>query len=179
KTDEFEYEGDVEVRNVDILDIVWDFSNKDRWEDLNWVATKCVRNKWDLIARFPDQKDAILGASSEKSDRALDDSEREAEQDDDSIVVWEFFHRKTDALPDGKYVLFVGDKPLLEMPLPYPRIPIYPVYAGHGRKTLLGFSPLWDLQAQQEYLNALLTNLATVHDTLGLPLLWVKTGSKT
>src|SRR5690606_2426041 len=40
ESSELEYEGDVSVRAVHLLDIVFDYRNKDRWEDVSWCATR-------------------------------------------------------------------------------------------------------------------------------------------
>ncbi|HLU46840.1 MAG TPA: hypothetical protein VK116_02110 [Planctomycetota bacterium] len=181
ESSELEYEGDVSVRAVHLLDIVFDYRNKDRWEDVSWCATRSLRNKYDLIARFPDKREEILSAANyllEREEADNLDYDGRPEEAEDEVEVWEFFHKKTDAIPVGRYILFVGEEPLIDMDLPYKEIPVYPIWSGHAAKSIFGHSPLFDIQKQQEYLNELLGKLATIHDTLGLPILWTKSGTK-
>lgn len=170
-------EGDVEVRRLDFLDVVWDYDQWERDEDLNWIAVRQHVLKADLIARFPEKTEEIEHAGVRIIDEH-DPATVEAHKDEDRVEVWHFIHRATDSLPEGRYILALEEEPLLDMDNPYRGLPVYFIRPSKIRKSLLGWTVAFDIQKQQEYLNELLGKMATIHDNLGLPLLWTKTGVK-
>jgi len=170
RTGDVFYEGDVDVQLVSLGDVIWDYENVDRWEDLEWIAHREWVNKYDLAARYPEYSDEIL------SDGIADDDSPEdwdPSVDSDRIPVYWYYHRRSDALPLGREVLFLGERALHDLPLSYKRIPLYPMHTGRVRKTLLGWSPLFNIQKPVELLNQELQYIASMHDNLGLPMVWV------
>jgi hypothetical protein len=172
------HEGDITVELIDLEDLIWDFDKHSRWEDLNWIVVKTRKNKFDLMARFPDKKSKIFSVGVEDDDD-LEPEESVDQDDPDNITVWEFHHKPTDALPNGRLLLYLSDNTKLsDTDSPYRRLPIYPIRLGKVRKTLLGWSPAFDIQQQQELLNELLAKVATIYDNLGYPLVWAPPAGK-
>lgn len=52
------YEGDVEFKNLSPFDIAFDSSKEDNQHD--WVICRSFKNRWDLIAKYPEYEDKIL-----------------------------------------------------------------------------------------------------------------------
>lgn len=177
-TEEF-FEGDVALRRRDFLDVVWECDGKDDDAELRWVALRDKGNKYDLATRYPDMAEKILSLSATQpkyTDNELEQNESDTGViESDDIYYYRFYHRKSDALPEGRLVFFLEEfpeEPLIDMDLPYSRIPLLWIRISKLRKTLLGWSPAFDIQKQQELINETLAKLATIQDNLGLPILW-------
>ena len=178
-TNVFTHEGDVAVEKVDFTDLLFDFEGHECWEKVQWIDVRTRVNKYDLMARFPEFQTEIEAFSLERDSRLDPHTADEAAlSDTDDIIVHEFFHKPTDALPRGRYLLYFEETDLLDIDNPYGCIPVVPLKLGVVRKSQLGWTPAFDIQKQQELLNEILVKLATELDTLGLPLLWAKTGIK-
>lgn len=174
------YEGDVDCEVVDFDDLIWEYDQTEDIDKLNWVAVRGRKNRWDLMARFPDLAEEIHAAGIIDELEAEHDAEDRDSRDEDFVEVLEFFHKKTDALPEGRYILALDSGvTLLDQPSPYRRIPIHVARAQPVPKTTLGWTPGFELQKPQELLNSLLEGVATVQDNLQLPTLWSPLGAKT
>lgn len=95
-------------------------------ESQTWVAFRRKVSKWELIALYPDQKDAILAHCLKFNDSYNDGIDGQAFTGDefsldfrqknptqnltsDMVFLWEFRHKPTAALPNGRLVKFLGD----------------------------------------------------------------------
>lgn len=141
--------------------------------DHDWVILVDYVNKYDLAARYARGSDTlaqrILNLPRDHRRILISQQERGwLVGDDDTALVPQYtlFHRKTDALPNGREVLFVdGATVLKDGPLVYGReLPVVRMAPGEWRDTPHGHSPLVNLQAPQQAFNAAvssdLTNIA-------------------
>jgi len=88
--------------------------------------------------------------------------------------VYEFFHKRTDSMPDGRYVIFASEDTIFaDVPLPYQEIPIYRITASDILGTSLGYTPLFDLMPMQESVNMLYSTILTNNYATGVQLLFV------
>lgn len=148
-----EYEGDVEFNVLSALDVIMDLSKEGR--DFDWIITRTFKNRYDLIAKYPELENEIMAIESKDQTKRVRMGLYNGEETDD-IPVLEFYHRRSEALPNGKYMLFVSENAILyEGDLPYRRIPVFPIYSGRVLGTPLGYSPLFDLLPIQDALNSL------------------------
>lgn len=180
------YEGDLKFDVITPFDIVYDRQVKD-WQQLRWVAVKTKMNKWDLIKRYPDVADEILAEKEddeclliEKDFASLLESYTPALADTDSdlVPVWEFYHARTDAIPEGRFCLMVGTTILVDMVLPYTEIPIRRMTAGKTLLTGWGYTPAFDLVAPQEVLNCGFSTIVTELRNAAVSNWWVPKGDK-
>lgn len=157
------YEGDVVFRNLSPFDVVFD-SSKETADNHDWVLTRCFKNKYDMIAKYPllaDQIRDVSPSAYEGSNRimfAAFDSTQE-------IPVYEFYHRRTPALPQGRYQVYLTPTVVLEdHPIPYRELPVYRVSPGDVMGTPYGYTIMFDMLPLQEALNTVhstaLTNIA-------------------
>lgn len=144
--------GDVEFNTYSILDIIRPTSGKPIW----YIIRKQV-NKYDLAAQFPEHEDDILDAVSNIDERRkwslsyIADTE---EQDEcDTVEMLCFYHSKTPALPEGRYVTQVGDTVLTDGPLPYEQPYVFSIKAMEAFQTSFGHSPAMDLIPLQDALD--------------------------
>lgn len=143
--------GDV-IRDVTALDM----------DDPQWLMVRWHANKWDLIARFPEHRDEILSIHRNQSDPYRVEFQNSA-TDSDLIPVYQFYHKKTDALPNGRQCTLVSAQGLLlDGPLAYDgHIPVIPMCPQKLYQTAFGYTPMFDLLSLQQILNALYSGMVT------------------
>src|SRR3954462_13988607 len=91
------------------------------------------------------------------------DTERDARTDQtDEIPLYTLYHRKTDALPNGKLAMFLsGDIMLFEGSLPYEEVPLVSICPGKILRTPHGDSTLHHLLAIQDIYDNLASSVAS------------------
>lgn len=148
-----EKEGDLEVDIMSPLDLIQDLTKEGR--DKDWIICRSFKNRYDLIAKYPDLEEEIMSIESKDSTDRVRMSSGIDEGTDD-IPVFEFYHKRSEAMPEGKYAFYAGKEAMFyEGDLPYKKIPVYEVSAGHILGTPLGYSSLFDVLALQDASNSL------------------------
>jgi hypothetical protein len=151
-------EGDIKYTNLSPFDVVRDSNREDN--DHDWLIVRTYKNRYDLAAKYPELEDEIL--SVQTKDRLGAYSNRAMYDDTDLIPVYEFFHKRSDALPDGRYIIYVSsDAVLFDGALPYRDIPVYRISPSNIIGTPYGYTPMFDLIPLQENLNSLYSAVAT------------------
>ncbi|MBK7864355.1 MAG: hypothetical protein IPJ65_38295 [Archangiaceae bacterium] len=151
--------GDLRFRLYDMMDVVRDPLTPS-YVQRTWVILRNWENKFDLAAKYPEigEKIISLSAGVETELRTLFDSNRDGS---DLIPVWEFYHEKTPACPNGRYVKFCKGIWLEGGPLPYNKIPIARCAPSELIGTPFGYSSMLDLLGAQETVNGLDTSMTT------------------
>ena len=148
-----EKEGDLELETLSPLDIIQDLTKEGRNKD--WIICRSYKNRYDLIAKYPDLEEEIMSIDSKDVNDRIQFSSSIDDGTDD-IPVFEFYHRRSESMPEGKYAFFAGKEAMFyEGDLPYKKIPVYEVSAGHILGTPLGYSNLFDVLALQDASNSL------------------------
>lgn len=171
ETGEFNYEGEIEFSNLSPFDVVVD-GTKETWDN-DWIMCRTFKNRYDLIAKYPELKEKIL-AIPPKNQSSVYRLAVFSNDDTDDIPVYEFFHRRTEAMPDGRYLLFVdADAVLLDAPMPYRVIPIFRIAPSDIMGTPYGYTPMFDIFPIQEGINALYSTIMTNQNAFGVQNLFV------
>jgi hypothetical protein len=102
ETGEFNYEGELEFSNLSPFDVVVD-GTKETWDN-DWIMCRTFKNRYDLIVKYPELTDKILGIPP-KNQSSVYRLAVFSNDDTDDIPVYEFFHRRTESMPDGRYLL--------------------------------------------------------------------------
>lgn len=160
------YDGDLQATNFSPFQVIKDIT-KNSDDEQNWYITHSKRNKYDLMAKYPQLAGQIDGVSSDQTTanyRTFADPSKViagtsfGSTDTDDIPYYEFYHKKTDALPDGRYTIFVnGDVKLFDGPLPFREVPVYRVAPRNILGTPFGWTPAFDVLALQDLLDKLYT----------------------
>ena len=169
------YEGDVEFRNVTPFNVLFDINRTSEVHD--WVLVRTMKSKFDLAAKYKDMADKItkLKPASEYFSYGID-MFTSAKSDD--IPVYEFIHKKTEALPEGRYLLFLAeDVVLVDMENPYPDLPVYRISARDVLGTSFGYSPMFPLLQIQDALNATYSAILSNQSAFAVQSIFVKRGS--
>lgn len=171
------YEGDIEFRNHSPFDVVMDGSKENQQHD--WYIIRSWKNKYDLAAKYPEFADKLLKLQT-KSDieRYTFGIKTLANEETDDVPIYEFYHKKTDAVPNGRYMLFCEDSVVLQdIGLPYRVLPVFRISYREFLGTPYGYTAMFDCLPLQEQLNALYSAVATNQNTSGVQNFWTKPNS--
>lgn len=169
------FEGELEFSNLSPFDVVFD-GTKETW-DHEWIMVRTFQNKFNLMAKYPELAERISRMQTKNYASQYRLSVFSNDNTDD-IPVYEFFHKRSEALPDGRYVLFLDDDlVLLDLPLPYRDIPVYRISAGDYMGTPYGYSPMFDVFPLQEAANSLYSTIMTNQSAFGVQNLFVPRGA--
>ena len=175
ETGEMQYEGELEFSNLSPFDVVFD-GTKESWNQ-DWILTRSFQNKFDLAAKYPEIKDKILDANT-KTESSIYRLAVFSNDDTDDIPVYEFYHKRTEALQDGRYILFIeGGHVLLDTKLPYRTLPVFRISPSDIMGTPYGYSPMFDIYPIQEGINSLYSTILTNQNAFGVQNLFVPRGA--
>ena len=161
------YEGDVQFTNLSPFDVVFD-STKETSYDHDWVLCRTFKNRHDLAAKFPELATEIkqLKTKSELNRHRLCISPLDETED---VPVYEFFHKRTESVEEGRYILYLSDDIILmDTVLPYRTLPIYRISAAEILGTPYGYTSMFDLLPMQDALNSLYSTVLTNQNAFGV-----------
>lgn len=164
------YEGDVEFTVLSPFDVVFDTTKESNKHD--WQLCRSFKNKFDLIAKFAEDDEALKQKILAVKTKSEDQSRRIALTAFDETVdvpVYEFFHKPTEALPKGRYVLYLNHETILvDTVLPYRNLPIFRIAPSDILGTPYGYSAMFDLLPIQDSVNSLYSTILTNQSTFGV-----------
>lgn len=143
-----------------------------------WLIVDELVSKWELAAEYPTgldgepQTEALLGLQPEADDAwgaAIFGDELMASRDSDAVCVSHFYHARTKALPDGRYVGMAGGIVLWDVPLPTEGLPLVPFMPSRIDGTSFGYSDAWDWLPLQQMLDQIASDRATNVAIFGRP----------
>ena len=160
------YEGDVVFTNLSPYDVVFDSTKETT--DLDWVVTRSWKNKFDIAAKYPEFADEIksLKTKSDISKFKLVGSSYDKTVD---IPVYEFYHRRSESMPEGRYLLYLDDDIVLsDSPMPYRDLPVYRISPSDILGTPYGYTSMFDLLPLQDAVNSLYSTALTNQNAFGV-----------
>lgn len=163
------YEGDVYTEALSPYDVYTDPGLSD-FDKANWIVTRRFRNKFDLAARYTDLEDKILEAEADTFRDSVFRYFNFDEVDSTTMIpVYSFYHKRTDSLPNGRYMLFIdGETVLYDGPIPYSKLPVFRIVPGEYLGTTEGYADAFDLLPLQEAYNTLLSSVYTNEQAFGV-----------
>lgn len=162
-------EGDLEFSAYKPIDIIRDVTKQDA-ESHDWVIIRKRKNRFTLMAAFPELADKIDSLPSVVED----DQTRwlnmvKDNQDTDDVICYELRHKPTLAVPQGKIVeLLSPDIVLIEGPIPYRDLGAYRIAAEEQEDTFLGYTIGFDLMAVQDAIDLLYSTVLTNQSAFGV-----------
>lgn len=163
------YDGDIETSLLSPYDVFFDSTNP-YFEKNNWVVCRTTVNKYDLASKYPELREKILQIESVTDEQKVrNDGMFAYRNNTNNIFVKEFFHKKTEACPNGRYLLYINDEIILEESiLPYRSIPLYRITPSKLMGTPYGYTGMFDLLPIQEMLNSMYSTAATNISAFGV-----------
>jgi hypothetical protein len=169
------YEGDIKFTNLSPFDVVFDVNKEDNNHD--WILVRTYKNKFDLAAKYPEFEDKILALDTKsQKDRYSLQVFRKIESDE--VEVWTMYHRKSDAIPAGRELVFLSEDVVIhDQGLPYRRIPVFRMSPNVILGTDFGYSNLFDLLPLQEGINHLYSSIMSNNIAFATQNLFVRSGA--
>lgn len=163
------HEGDLKYHNYQLNDVIRDYQLNN--SEFDWLITREMVNKYDLISQFPEFEDKISSISFNEIDanrtRLVAFSTFEQEEHD-QIPFFTFYHKPCAALPNGRLITFVDGQVLTDSPLPYPKIPLVRISAEDTFESCFAHSPMMDILPVQKAIDTLASILLTNNQSFGV-----------
>lgn len=173
------YQGDIQYRTLTALDVIRDV-NKDSAFENDWVITRTWKNRWDLMAKYPELADQISKVTDSDWDTITWKDTRlylYEKYNYDDVPVYTFYHRETEAMPQGRMATMLNYKIVLDDgPIPYRNIPVYRISPSEWMGTNFGYTSGFDLLPIQQMIDSLYSAAATNNTTFGVQNIWTKKG---
>jgi hypothetical protein len=176
------YQGDIEYRAYGPLEYIRDFSRSSP-KDHFWGMTIDWVNKYELAAKYPEYADDITNLDEDMSLFEDYQTFRNCRQtmfgtlETDSIPMFTFYHKKSDALPQGRMVVYLTDTiTLFDGPIPYNDVPVKRVAAGEWLGTPFGYTVGFDLMPMQQMSDSLHSAICTNQNASAVNNFWTKKG---
>lgn len=96
---------------------------------------------------------------------------------DDNVWVYELFYKPSEAVPEGRYAMWLDGKIIKDGPNPYSDIPVYEHAAMRVAGTRWGYTHFFDLIGPQQIADAHITSSTTVSENVGMNGIWVQPGT--
>jgi hypothetical protein len=155
------YNGDVEITVPTCLDVVYDVT-VDNWDEMPWVEVRVKKNRYDLIAQFPELEREILALPNVRQLRGPNSWFDRTFTDDDLVYVYELYGRPSPALEKGRVVFYASEECVFfDGPNLYGTIPIEPMIPEPVYGTSLGYPQFTNLLACQEMFDNSISAIAT------------------
>lgn len=169
------YEGDVEFKNLSPFDVVVDSTKEG--QDHDWILCRTYKNRFDLAAKYPELATKILALPT-KTDIYKYHFDVMINQTTDDVPVHEFYHRRTEAMPEGRYILFLSAEVVLsDSAMPYRSLPVYRISPSDILGTPFGYTPMFDLLPIQDAVNMLYSTVLTNQHAFGVQNIYVPRGA--
>lgn len=174
------WKGDIACTALKPEDVIRDIHRTDT--DHDWLVVSTLQSRWDLIARFPEYSDEIRSATPPAQWTAirarLPSSQLWRESQTDVVPVFELWHRKTDAIPAGRHVIYVGGAIVVDEPMEYPRLPCVPMIPNLEIDSCYGYGETWDLNNLQQAITSIITQVVSTRENFGARNMWVPPGTR-
>jgi hypothetical protein len=160
-------EGDVVFTSMSPYDVVFD-TTKETPEEQDWVLCRTFKNKFALAAKYPEFAEQIKELKTKDSYHKYRMTITAFDETSD-VPVYEFFHKKDETLPEGRYTLYLdGDIILMDTNMPYDELPIYRISPSDILGTSYGYTSMFDLLPMQDSVNSLYSTILTNQSTFGV-----------
>lgn len=168
------YSGELELSNILPMNVIFD-RNVQKWDDNDWVMVRVMRNRWDLIAQFPEMREAILRLAEVKDGMGVSKS---LSSHGDNVDVFEFYHRPTPALKEGRLCVFGDENTVFfDKANPYKCIPIVQCKPDPIFNSPYGYAFLNDLVPLQELHDLCMSTAASNVSAYGVQSMLTPEGS--
>jgi hypothetical protein len=169
-------EGDLSFDSLPPHFIARDF-NKMNADNHNWHVITRFKNKYDLAAKYPELADRITGLTYDDELFVKMRLVKDAFGDNDDVPVYTFYHKPTDAVPEGRQVdILASDLVLFDGPLAYRDIPVFRIAPEDEDFSIFGYTVGNDLLSLQEAINSLYSTVTTNQSTFGVQSILIPRG---
>lgn len=170
------FDGDIQFRNPFPFDVIRD-ANKRDWNDHEWLIERTYANKYDLASRYPELADDIIDLPRYEKGANIYGFVSSMNMDCDDVPMYIFYHKKTEAVPQGRIVVFLDNKLTLhDGNLPYSRIPIFRICSDELLGSTFGYSTAIDLLSIQTMTDGVVSSMLSNIKAFGVQNIWMRPG---
>ena len=161
------YQGDVDFTTLSPFDVVFD-STKETPEQHEWVIVRTFVNRHNLKVKYPKYSEDIMSiATKDEEDRKRITLTNFDTTED--IPVYELYHKRTEAVPEGRYMMYLNDEIILEDDvMPYRDLPVYRIAPRDILGSSFGYTSMWDILPLQDAVNSLYSTIMTNNNAFGV-----------
>lgn len=161
-------DGAVEITTPLVQDIIYDVRLSE-WDMNDWVQCRTIKNRWDLIANFPDMAEFIKALPRIMENHSLRAPKQPLPSDEDMVYVYEVYHRPTPAMPEGRMVMYSDEHTIYHDGVnQYGCIPIIPLIPEPIYGMGYGYPLICSLLPAQEMFDHSLSAIATNQSNLAV-----------
>ena len=173
-------DGDFQLTALSPTDVFFDITKKTK-EEWSWVMFRRRKNKYDLAAAFPEHQkeiEAMEGYHTDDKYITLDPQNVNmySYTNPDDIYLYSAYHKPTESMPKGKYILFCGSSgkaiTLYEGNNLYGQLPVFPLSPGKYLEQAFGFTEANCLRTPQEIMGMALSSQVTNLSAFGVANVW-------
>lgn len=157
--------------------VIRDF-NARSYEDCDWVVIRKKQNRFNLVALFPEFEKQIMATKLNRQRDEIVVPYILEKADSDYIYTYELYHKDTDAVQGGRYILYLDPNTILQDgPLTTPMFPVVRLSGENELHSPFGYTICNDLAALQDALNKLYSVIVTNQMRFGVGVVAVPKGS--
>lgn len=163
------FAGDVQYATHPMWDVIRDITRIDH--DHDWLVLRTYVNKWDLMKQYPEKSEEIRSSTSRPGqDNPMRSFmfRQQMDRNYDFVEMYQLFHKRTAAMPLGRFVRCVDKTVLFDGPIPYDDLPIYMLAEDVEPTSPFGHSMDWDLMGPQQAYDSALSTILTNHEASGI-----------
>lgn len=140
----------------------------------NWIAVRRLHSRWDLAAQYPEHADAIISAPSPGTSTTQLSAigswatTQATSVFEDQVEAYEFWHKPTTFMPEGRASIVVNGVAIADGPNPYGELPVMWLVPKPEPDVAFGFAETWDLLALQALADSALTQAASMQENFGM-----------
>lgn len=166
-------EGDLTFSNPDIFNVCYDVTARPNKRD--WVIVREFENRFDIAAKYPEYEDQILSAKTISELNIIVGVGFNFDDQSDHIPVYKFYHKRTEACPEGRHMIYLDkDCVLFDGNMPYRELPVYEINPSRYLGTNFGYTDMFDLLPLQDAVNSIYSTLLTNLSAFGVQHLAIK-----
>lgn len=165
-----EYDGKIDIETPSVFDLQWD-ARISSWYKLNWVECRTIKNRWDMVASFPELEEAILQIPPMSSSNMMfvGQGGTNMQEQDDLIYVYELYHKPSSAMPEGRMMMYSDEKTVFhDGPNEYGCIPVISIIPEPIHTMGFGYAILSNFLPAQEMFDTCASAIATNNANLAV-----------
>jgi hypothetical protein len=177
-------DGDVTFKKYTPFDVIRDTTENS--SDGSYYICHDIQNRFDLAVKYPAVSEEILNISTDitSGKRYVDPTKiipaaGVGTKHTELIDVYEFMHKRTASVPDGRYTVFLQDGTVLfDGPLQFKEIPIYRICSASLMGSPFGYTIAFDLLGIQQMIDKLYSVICSNQLAAGIQNFWSPPGNQ-
>ena len=162
------HKGGVDISVFGPMDVYYEYKLGD-WQKLDWCEVRVKKNKWDLIAQYPEMEEELMKVPTIQDFHGINIYNSQQSVKDDYIWCYEMFHKPTPSMPSGRMIFYATEKAVFyDGPNDYGCIPVEPCMPEQFTGAYLGVPLFSSLLPIQEMMDICFSAIGTNNANLGV-----------